>query len=103
LQRQNDVVSSHSPPAWRTDLFETDEPTEHTVPKMKAEKKKLAMWVTVETLEVIELKRTVIDRDVAEAVKFFQAVIAPQVRAMAGRYGIHRVDIEETDDGHLSG
>lgn len=36
MKRQNDVVSSHPPPAWRTDLFETDEPTEHTVPAHRA-------------------------------------------------------------------
>ena len=70
---------------------------------MKAEKRKLAIWVTVEAIEVIELKRIVLDREVAEAAEFFQAVIAPQVCAMADRYGIHRAGVEETDDGRLSG
>ena len=70
---------------------------------MKAEKKKFAIWVTVETVEVIELRRIVLDRDVAEAVEFFQAVVAPQVCAMADRYGIHRAGVEETDDGRLPG
>jgi len=46
---------------------------------MKPEKENLAIWVTVEAIEVIELKRIVLDRDVAEAVDFFQAVIVPQV------------------------
>lgn len=70
---------------------------------MKTEKGKFAIWVTVEAVEVIELKRIVLDRDVAEAVDFFQAVIAPQVFATAKRFGIHRVNIEETDDGLLPG
>jgi len=70
---------------------------------MKAKKKKIAIWVMVGTAEAIQLKRVVIDRDVAEAVKFFNAVIAPQARAMADRYGISRVGGEENENGHLSG
>ena len=70
---------------------------------MKVEKRKLAIWVTVEAIEVIDLKRIVLDRDVAEAVDFFQAVIAPQVIAAAERFGIHRAGVEETDDGLLPG
>ena len=85
------------------ELSTIDEPTEHTETGMKTEKRKIAIWVKVEAMEVIELKRIVLDRKVPEAVDFFQAVIAPQVRAMAARYGIHRVGIEETDDGRLPG
>lgn len=70
---------------------------------MKTEKRKITIWMTVEAVEVIELKRIVLDRNVAEAVDFFQAVISPQVFAMAERFGIHRTHIEETDDGRLPG
>ncbi|PIV05884.1 MAG: hypothetical protein CO013_00875 [Syntrophobacterales bacterium CG_4_8_14_3_um_filter_58_8] len=70
---------------------------------MKTEKRKLAIWMTMEAIEVIGLKRIVLDRDVAEAVGFFHAVIAPQVFATAERFGIHRVDVEETEDGRLPG
>ena len=80
-----------------------DEPTDHTVTVMKTEKTNPAIWVTVEAIEVIELKRIVLDRDVAEAVEFFQAVIVPQVRTMADRYGIHRAGVEETENGRLPG
>ena len=70
---------------------------------MKTEKGNLAIWVTVEAIEVIEMKRIVLDRDVPEATEFFRAVIAPQVIAAAERFGLHRADIEETDDGRLPG
>jgi hypothetical protein len=70
---------------------------------MKTKKDTFAIWVMVEAAEVMELKRIVLDRDVAEAVNFFQAVIAPQVRAAAEHRGINRVKIEETDDGRLPG
>ena len=70
---------------------------------MKAEKGKLAIWVTVESVEVIKMKRIVLDQEVAEAVDFFQTVIAPQVYTAAKRRGIYRLDVGETDDGRLPG
>ena len=70
---------------------------------MKTKKGKFAIWVTVEAIEVIELKRIVLDRDVPEAADFFRTVIAPQVIAAAERVGIHRADIAEADDGRLPG
>jgi len=85
------------------ELSTIDEPTEHTETGMKTEKRKIAIWVKVEAMEVIELKRIVLDRKVPEAVDFFQAVIAPQVHTAAKCRGIRRMDVEKTDDGHLSG
>lgn len=70
---------------------------------MKTEKRYHAIWVTVEAEEVIELKRIALDRDAAEAVDFFRAVIAPQVIAAAERFGIQRKDVEEAVDGRLPG
>ena len=90
----SDFICSHPPRAQRMELSTIDEPTEHTGPVMKTEKGNFAIWITVEAIEVIELKRIVLDRDVAEAVDFFQAVIAPQVLATAERFGIHRADVE---------
>ena len=85
------------------DLSGIDERTKHTVPAMKAEKKKFSIWVTLEVIEVIELKRIVMDRDVAEAVDFFQAVITPKVRAAAERRGMPLADYKETGNGRLPG
>ncbi len=85
------------------DLPTIDEPLIRMEDVMKTKKGKFAIWVTVEAAEVIELKRIVLDRDFAEAVNFFQAVIAPQVCAAAERRGIQQVKIEETDDGRLPG
>lgn len=61
---------------------------------MKAEKGNLAILATVEAVEVIEMKRIVLDRDVPEAKEFFRAVIAPQVIAAAERFGIHGAGVE---------
>jgi hypothetical protein len=73
------------------------------VPVIKSDKGKPGIWVTLEVIEVIELKRIVMDRDVAEAVDFFQAVITPKVRAAAERRGMALADYKETGDGRLPG
>lgn len=73
------------------------------MPVIKADEGKPSTWVTLEVIEVIELKRIVMDRDVAGAVDFFQAVITPKVRAAAERRGMPLADYEETGDGRLPG
>ena len=70
---------------------------------IKADEGKPRIWVMLEVIEVIELKRIIIDRDVAEAVDFFQAVITPKVHAAAARRRMPLADYEETDDGRLPG
>ncbi len=96
-------ICSRPPQGQRMELSTINKTTEHSEPVMKTEKGKSAIWVTVEVIEVIELKRIVLDRDAAGAVEFFQAVIAPQVIVAAERFGIHRAGVEETDDGRLPG
>lgn len=46
------------------------------------------MWLTLEAEEIIELKRLMMDRDVAGARAFFHRVVAPRVRCAADRRGI---------------
>jgi hypothetical protein len=46
------------------------------------------LWITLEALEVIELKRIAMDRDGDGAVTFFRDVLAPRVRAAALQRGI---------------
>lgn len=70
---------------------------------MKTQKEKQAIWIMFETDEIIELKRIALDREVEEAVAFFQTVIAPRVGAAAERLGIRQLDDTATDDWHLPG
>jgi hypothetical protein len=53
------------------------------------------IWLTLEGLEIIELKQAMLDRDVTGAAAFFRRVVAPRVREAARRRGI---SIEEEDD-----
>jgi hypothetical protein len=85
------------------ELLTGDGPTEHTERVMKTEKGKLAIWVTLEAVEVIVLKRIILDQEVAEVVDFFKTMIVPQVSAAAERRGIYRMDIKVTDGGRLPG
>ena len=54
------------------------------------------LWVTLEACEVIELKRIAMDRDMDEAVTFFNSVLTPRVRTAALQRG-HGLDILEED------
>ena len=61
------------------------------------------LWVTLEASEVIELKRIAMDRDMDEAVTFFNSVLTPRVRTAALQRG-HGLDILEEDiNNDLSG
>ncbi len=60
-------------------------------------------WVEFEAPEVIELKRIVMDKDVAAAVAFFHATVVPKVRAAAERHGLISPCYEESEHEHLPG
>lgn len=60
-------------------------------------------WIEFEAPEVIELKRIVLDKDVAAAVTFFHGVVAPKVAAAATRHGIPLPPPEEPEHGRLPG
>ena len=60
-------------------------------------------WIEFEALEVIELKRIVLDTDAAAAEAFFQDVVLPKVRAAAERDGVLLPTAEELDHEHLPG
>jgi len=60
-------------------------------------------WVEFEAPEVIELKRIVLDKDVAAAVAFFHAAVVPRVTAAARRHGLIAPNPEEPEHGRLPG
>lgn len=60
-------------------------------------------WIEFEALEVIELKRIVLDKDAATGVAFFQDVVVPKVRAAAERHGMSLPTAEELDHERLPG
>jgi hypothetical protein len=57
--------------------------------------------LTLEALEIIELKEAMLDRDSQDAAAFFRRVIVPRVREAAQQRGISLE--EEEDDGCLPG
>ncbi len=57
------------------------------------------IWLTLEGPEIIELKRVVLDRDVAGGGDFFRRTVAPRVREAAVRRGL----LAEEDDDRLPG
>lgn len=60
-------------------------------------------WIEFEAPKVIELKRIVLDKDVAAAVVLFQDVVVPKVRAAAERHGMRLPTAEELDHECLPG
>ena len=62
------------------------------------------IWVTLEATEVIELKRTTIDRDADSAVTFFNDILCPRVRTAALQRNVALdVLMEGTQNEHISG
>ncbi len=61
------------------------------------------LWVTLEASEVIELKRIAMDRDMDEAVTFFNNVLTPRVRTAALQRGLGLDILEEDINNDLSG
>ena len=59
-------------------------------------------WLTLEALEIIELKQAILDRDSQAAVDFFRRVVVPRVQEIAQRRGI-ALEEAEADDGRLPG
>lgn len=74
--------------------------TERPAPPMRAPRR---TWVEFEAPEVIELKRIVLDKDMAAAVAFFHAVVVPRVTAAARRHGMIPPNPEEPEYGRLPG
>lgn len=60
-------------------------------------------WVEFEAPEIIELKRIVMDKDVAAAAAFFHATVVPKVHAAAERHGLISSCPEELTHEHLPG
>jgi hypothetical protein len=62
------------------------------------------IWVTLEAMEVIELKRIAMDRDSDSALTFFWDVLTPRVQAAALQRGVALDMLEkENDNGRISG
>jgi len=74
--------------------------TERPAPPARAPRR---TWVEFEAPEVIELKRIVLDKDVAAAVAFFHAAVVPRVTAAARRHGLIPPNPEESEHGRLPG
>jgi hypothetical protein len=61
------------------------------------------LWVTLEAPELIELKRIAMDRDMDEAVTFFNNILTPRVRTAAIKRGLGLPILEEDINNDLSG
>jgi len=63
-----------------------------------------SIWVTLEAVEVIELKRIAMDRDMDSAVSFFYDVLIPRVRTAAVQRNVGlEMLLEEKNNEHLPG
>lgn len=63
-----------------------------------------SLWITLEPLELIELKRIAMDRDGNGAVAFFREVLVPRLHAAARQRGIDPNAAEEVENNErLSG
>ncbi len=56
------------------------------------------IWLTLEPVEIIELKRTVLDQDAQGAFDLFERVVLPQVRARAGQRGVCMELLHEAEE-----
>ncbi len=63
-----------------------------------------SLWISLEAVDIIELKRIRMDRDRRGAVKFFNQILLPRLLAASGKQGISLAGILEVEsDEHLHG
>jgi hypothetical protein len=63
-----------------------------------------SLWISLEAVDIIELKRIRMDRDRSGAVEFFYQILLPRLLAAAGKQGISLAGILEMEsDEHLPG